>query len=1159
MVTSMNADPSKNGTQIKNITPTVIVGLGGTGWEIIKRVQERLNYYIGGLHHYACINFLHVDTDKPRQGGWKDTAQTKHIHAHRGAEGLFDGVDSYGVRTWFQARGDETIKVFDTGAGQVRPYGRLAFFSNYTNNGIQDAIKTAFNNIKDKSARERLKASPKFQQVEEQTTISIDDEGNNNVIVIASIAGGTGSGMFFDMVTALRQQMNGRGMIYAYLLFPDNYREVSNLESMRANGYAFLKELEYFQLNNSNHRLEVKWPGDTTAGVAIQAILCDRVYLFSHTDELGRVTQVEDMFDSIAETIFKDFTFGGFADEKRSAENNENTDLHTLYVQNPVKDGFGNKIQRQSSRSFQSQGYSSLGMPHDQLIESCAYRLAAEVVNSWQPQNVEGRADSSTVDEALKSVGLRLALAGVSGGGSKRGKEDLNTTEVRTWCRQLKNRKFSGRDEDGDINALVLALLRKRDDASPTEMSWLDVETVNRCGEVTADSSQEAAAKLKSAVDDCDKGLQKRCDAYLLGLSNNVEKKTQERIEAWCQTQIANKMSFLDLTKVLQGMETKLTEMAQRLDVSLTTGLDKCRKAQWDIYVAFINKLGKYPEDNKVRGLRRLEKLCGVLDTQSERRALIEQVVKASFGQGDTLGFLEYSLYKCVITACHTLLERLAVYLHNLAGSFHLNNEGLSNAFAYLNERSKQARSVHSSQHIKSLFDGSEKSFDAVYTKALDAYHAEHSDLYRDDSIDDEDEARRKFIATVYKEISSRFVTKFGNLETINAALLRGFEDGQAIHAANDEWVAALLGITQAYFRYSLPQVCCFWERFAEDYNTPAKQREILEELYQNSAYWLDCDHSFTRTTLNSGGSEQGTFVLVGLPALPMLRDEALYNKLKDLGAKVEAQLTALANGLKVSVKVLPTCDELIIYRRSIALPLCYSNELPPMHEAYNEVRATGKPLHITWRNRIFADISLLTEASASASTRAVRTAALGLAFGIIRLTPRPMRPGDDTPIYDYTYVKSGIGEDVNFLGQSCEGDGVREIAEHMTVHDKSDIVADIERKCDKRLAVLRAADDDGYTMKYWAVYCQMLWQDVPRDIDKSGKEGPRAGHELEYAVYKSLLNGALEKLRGASWWKEEDAESSDELVQLAREQGDKLFKARPQDHFRLWQLPERK
>ena len=100
----------KDKKNIKNITPTVLVGLGGTGWEVLTRIKERLGYYIGGLPYYACLNFLHIDTDKPRQGGWQDDSQTKHIHACHGAEGLFDEVDTYGIGTWLPARGTETVR-----------------------------------------------------------------------------------------------------------------------------------------------------------------------------------------------------------------------------------------------------------------------------------------------------------------------------------------------------------------------------------------------------------------------------------------------------------------------------------------------------------------------------------------------------------------------------------------------------------------------------------------------------------------------------------------------------------------------------------------------------------------------------------------------------------------------------------------------------------------------------------------------------------------------------------------------------------------------------------------------------------------------------------------------------------------------------------------
>lgn len=1157
---------------LKNINPTLLVGLGGTGWEILTRVKERLGYYIGGLHYYSCLNFLHIDTDKPRLGGWQDDSQTQHIHACNGAESLFNDNDSYGIRKWLPARSTETIHSFDTGAGQVRPFGRLAFFANYDSSGIQKAIEDAFNNIRKKDASERLKESPKYKQLEATTRIQMDTGGVTDVIVVASIAGGTGSGMFFDAVTALRKKMNNKGMIYAYLIFPDHYRDVGNIESMRANGYAFLKELEYFQHKNTTHRLEAFWPGDRTPDVHIQATLCDRVYLYSHTDELRRVTQKEEVFDSIAESIFKDFTFGGFADEKRSSENNENRDLDTLYRPDPVKDAWGISIQSSFTRHFQSLGYASLGMPHDQLIEACAYRLAAQVVKSWHPDSVQGGASSGMVGDVLQDSGMLIEAGNV--GSANKTDRKIEVSNTKAWCEKLKKR-------DESVGWLLTRLLNKLDTSQHSELCLIDAEHADQGMGVKDGGSRDMAAQIESAVTACEEGLKKRLDTHFRNMSAQIFPELKSRLESWCRNRVMGKgeaaaegeeissstrLNFTDLVMVIEEMKGQLEQQIASLEGPVSQKLQTRYEDQKKRYDDALQKLREYHEDAKLGLFKRLEKGLGILDTKAQRNALAANVCDFSFGSLNEIGYLECAVYKRVAQAAAALLRQMIGFAENLRADYSFDPDRLSNAIRYLNSRSEIASNVRSSQHVRSLFTGGgADSIDKVYAKALQRYHAKSDVGYEPDPSLSPEVNEQNFCARDILNISRRFVEEIGDMGKIRQALHNGFSDAKSLSAENAEWVRKLLSITQEPFRKELPNVCSFWSRFAEAYSTDKQREDAILELFEASAYWLNMNHNFDFNSLRHGGTEQATYVLAGLPAIPKGVDGQERNRIEGLKAMVQSKIEALAGDQKLTIKDLPTCDELIVYRRSIALPLCYSEELADMKAAYNEVRASGKPLHITKNDRIFTDISLLTPQMASANTKSIRTATLALLFDIIKVTQRPKKPGDETLSFEYTYIKPGMGASVNYLGQCCvtrEGcDGVREVAEQLQKRGKSDIVETISMQVEKYYQAVFQAEDKAEALKYWVVLCQKLVDDLPKVRDDAGQMVAVSGREVEYAVCLYMMNQAMNELRALPGWKEEQdcafGEKNSEvlLMELTQEQGDKLFPKRSEDGFRTWNV----
>lgn len=123
-------------------------------------------------------------------------------------------------------------------AKQLRPIGRLSFFRNYIT--FKQLLETKLANL------------DKIRDMETAQNRGFPVVGNYQLIyVVSSLCGGTGAGMFLDTVHRIRAQVRINARIVGIFFLPDVLEEEisSDLQRrrIRANAYAALKELNYFQ------------------------------------------------------------------------------------------------------------------------------------------------------------------------------------------------------------------------------------------------------------------------------------------------------------------------------------------------------------------------------------------------------------------------------------------------------------------------------------------------------------------------------------------------------------------------------------------------------------------------------------------------------------------------------------------------------------------------------------------------------------------------------------------------------------------------------------------------------------------------------------------------------------------------------------------------
>lgn len=170
--------------------------------------------------------------------------------------------------------GDAT-DFMSTGAGQIRQFGRIAFFLDI---------------LGKKELLNRLASS-----VGRLTTATGEDE--LTIFVLSSLAGGAGAGFLVDTLAFLqdeRRKLAGDVSLrtIAMVVLPGAFREVleqDKLAQAQANGYAALREID--RMINAYDTVAIEWePGKP---VRLTNAVADNVYLIDGSRDIGGARQLE--------------------------------------------------------------------------------------------------------------------------------------------------------------------------------------------------------------------------------------------------------------------------------------------------------------------------------------------------------------------------------------------------------------------------------------------------------------------------------------------------------------------------------------------------------------------------------------------------------------------------------------------------------------------------------------------------------------------------------------------------------------------------------------------------------------------------------------------------------------------------------------------------
>ena len=339
--------------------PTLLIGLGGTGQKVLVQLKARFMRNYGEVP--PAVEFLCFDTDQTVEQTQVDgkivrlTADTELINIG-GIEtpNIIRNLDKYPAIADWITEDKERIptRAIVMGAQQVRPLGRLSLFWR-----VEDVAR-------------KMQAS-----VQRLTDLKLALEQRGiNVFVVSSVCGGTGSGAIIDIAYLIRHVIERSGLASSFcyvngiLALPSVFPNVAKL-GIESNAYATLAELDYFmesgewQCDYGNPRLStVQFSGQRPFNIC---------YLVDARNEQGQgLAGLDEIAPMLAEAVYLQIS-----SQVGAANNSAFDNVRVLALRTEYKEEG-----KQKPTAYSSLGTASLLFPAAKIIELCAHRLGAELI-----------------------------------------------------------------------------------------------------------------------------------------------------------------------------------------------------------------------------------------------------------------------------------------------------------------------------------------------------------------------------------------------------------------------------------------------------------------------------------------------------------------------------------------------------------------------------------------------------------------------------------------------------------------------------------------------------------------------------------------------------------------------------------------------------------
>lgn len=528
----------------RGVAPTLVVGLGGTGVEVVGRLKRRLRTHYRSHEKPAdMIKFLLFDTVAITKQHDPDASQ---IFSESDEEyvNLSTNFNAYAylqqnyakdkdLREWWDNRYSVSPQYQEWGAKRVRQLGRL--FLHHKHLQVESIIQK--------------KVSDTCTLYEELVRgQNLADVGSNfRIYIITSSCGGTGSGIFLDVLYKIWRAVLAQGRIpeiRAFMFLPGVFEQEvrkSSLELVqahRANAYAFLKELDYFlspQSDISRFILDAN-TRDPSQVVAIPpGSLIKYSYLIDRQlGNLGNLDKPEDAYNLVADAMYQMIVTPVGQDEEGVGL----TNIDSIVDPTHLREG--------KRTAYSSLGLSRILFPRSTLQAQLTYSFLRDIIFQGLTASYPWMDEAAGNDERVKGLVSKL--------------EEANFSMIDDFSRPVLN-LVSQCPGQSDMQNTELDLridkVTKEKDLNDNRVADGMLTIDERYRQFEKEAKNEAKNAVINMVNNCEYGVFYAQKVLLLvkkGLRNSLEDVRRQRHE-YEDLKIANEREFngrlQDLEKIV--------------------------------------------------------------------------------------------------------------------------------------------------------------------------------------------------------------------------------------------------------------------------------------------------------------------------------------------------------------------------------------------------------------------------------------------------------------------------------------------------------------------------------------------------------------------------------------------------------------------------------
>ena len=378
---------------IEKISPTVIIGLGGTGAKVVHQLKRR-------LVDVPVVRFLVVDSDPKTQTGEGEELQQNVEFVNIGVpvkiQEFIDGTWPYvgddvtrkSLNSWFPypAGHNTRSKAYETleeGASQIRCLGRVALF--YRVAAVRSAIADHLVYVGGDGVKEA-----------EKKGINVDTK-NRRVFIVSSLGGGQGTGIFLDVAYLVQTIRANPFEVNGFLVMPTAFKfAVAGSPRVWANSYAAMLELEHYQ----------KYPDELRQHYAKDVVVRSNaappfkyIYVASGNPYQGPSLDIDQVCQITSEALYSHLvidttTSGGVDIGKFKAAGGIDASLRT-----EIEDELC---------CYSSFGYREIKLPGDQIAVYCRNRLGEKIAEELVKPDTAVLVDDRHVQSFVQNSKLEL-------------------------------------------------------------------------------------------------------------------------------------------------------------------------------------------------------------------------------------------------------------------------------------------------------------------------------------------------------------------------------------------------------------------------------------------------------------------------------------------------------------------------------------------------------------------------------------------------------------------------------------------------------------------------------------------------------------------------------------------------------------------------------